>query len=228
MHYYQHNIGCYRRDTMHLTMLEHGVYRQLLDMYYLEESPIPNETKVVFRRLLARNQEEENTIVEILGEFFKPTPEGWIHTRCDEEIALFKAKADRARENGKRGGRPKSPPQDEETKEVISGLPKQNPEETQKKANSRTQELINSRTQEEKTVAPKAQPTPKLSDEEWLESLKGLYPHIDIEQESRKMDAWLSTRRGKQKTRRFVVNWLNRNDAPLQPQASTSPWASAF
>jgi uncharacterized protein YdaU (DUF1376 family) len=40
MHHYQHHIGDYRRDTMHLTLLEHGVYRQLIDLYYLQEKPL--------------------------------------------------------------------------------------------------------------------------------------------------------------------------------------------
>lgn len=86
MHYYQHNIGDYRRDTGHLSLLEHGVYRQLLDMYYLSESPIPRETQQVFRRLSARTQEEQNAVEIILNEFFLLTEEGWKHKRCDVEI----------------------------------------------------------------------------------------------------------------------------------------------
>lgn len=128
---------------MHLTLLEHGIYRQLLDWYYLEESSIPRETKEVFRRLLIRTEEEEKTAISILKEFFRETKNGWIHSRCDEEIAIFKGKSERAKENGKRGGRPKKP---RETKVVISGLGFGSDLETQKKANSLTQELINSNT----------------------------------------------------------------------------------
>ena len=83
MHYYQHNIGDYRRDTAHLSLLEHGVYRQLIDMYYLSESPIPKETQQVFRRLSARTQEEQNAVEIILNEFFSLSEDGWIHKRCD-------------------------------------------------------------------------------------------------------------------------------------------------
>jgi uncharacterized protein YdaU (DUF1376 family) len=124
MNYYSHNIGDYRRDTAHLSLLEHGVYRQLLDTYYLAEQKIPKETEVVFRRLCARTEEEKNAIISVLNEFFL-FDEGWIHKRCEDGIYDYKNKARRAQDNGKLGGRPPK------TKVVISGLSN----ETQEKAN---------------------------------------------------------------------------------------------
>ena len=124
MHYYQHHIGDYRRDTGHLSLLEHGVYRQLLDMYYLAELPIPEETEVVCRRLSARTDAEKTAVQTILNEYFY-RENGWRHKRCDDEIEVYVAKADNARMNGKLGGRPSK------TKVVISG----NPEQTDAKAN---------------------------------------------------------------------------------------------
>lgn len=124
MNYYSHHIGDYRRDTAHLSLLEHGVYRQLLDMYYLSETKIPEETEVVFRRLCARTEEEKTAVKTVLKEFFFFS-DGWIQKRCDEVITEYHDKADRARSNGKLGGRPSK------TKEVISGLP----EQTDEKAN---------------------------------------------------------------------------------------------
>ncbi len=46
---------------------------------------------------------------------------------------------------------------------------------------------------------------------------KNLYPGIDIDRELRKMDAWLLLPQNKQrrKTKRFIVNWLNKIDPPL-------------
>jgi uncharacterized protein YdaU (DUF1376 family) len=124
VNYYSHHIGDYRRDTAHLTLLEHGAYRQLLDMYYLSEEPIPAETDVVFRRLCARTDEEKNAVQTVLKEFFR-LENGWVHTRCDKEITEYQSKAERARSNGKLGGRPSK------TKVVISG----NPEASKTKAN---------------------------------------------------------------------------------------------
>lgn len=114
MHHYSHHIGDYRRDTMHLTLLEHGVYRQLLDMYYLSEKPITLETQTVFRGLCARTQDEQNTVELILKEFFTLTENGWVHARCDRELSIYHAKCERNREVGKQGGRPKK------TQTVIS------------------------------------------------------------------------------------------------------------
>jgi hypothetical protein len=61
----------------------------------------------------------------------------------------------------------------------------------------------------------------KLSDADWLESTKALYPGMNVDAELRKMDAWISTRPGKQKTRRFIVNWLNRVEMPVGKTDST-------
>lgn len=41
------------------------------------------------------------------------------------------------------------------------------------------------------------------------------YKHIDINKELGKMDAWLLANPGRQKTRRFIVNWLNKIDKPM-------------
>jgi len=105
MHYYQFNIGDYRADTAHLTLLEHGIYRQLLDWYYLDETPIPKETQVVYRRLSARTQDERDAVDSVLNDFFYLT-DAYHHQRCDDEIRQYKHKAKVNRENGKRGGRP--------------------------------------------------------------------------------------------------------------------------
>lgn len=56
-----------------------------------------------------------------------------------------------------------------------------------------------------------------LSDQNFILSLKKnpAYKGIDIDHEFSKMDAWLSTRPGRKKTRRFIVNWLNKIDKPV-------------
>ena len=52
----------------------------------------------------------------------------------------------------------------------------------------------------------------RLSDQEWEKTIREnvAYSGVDITSELAKMDAWLSTRPGRKKTRRFIVNWLNK------------------
>ncbi len=66
-----------------------------------------------------------------------------------------------------------------------------------------------------------------LSDDEWLISMRSnpAYKHLDLDQELGKMDAWLSTRPQKKRTRRFIVNWLNRVEKPMNGNAYRAPVA---
>jgi uncharacterized protein YdaU (DUF1376 family) len=150
MNFYKHHIGDYRRDTSHLTLLEHGAYRQLLDTYYLHEERIPLETDLVFRRLSARTEEEKQAVLTVLSEFFTRTDSGWMHTRCDAELEEYHAKVDIARLNGQLGGRPKK------TDPVISG----NPEETGSKANHKPRTI-----NQEKKTPQVAELFPDVSDQ---------------------------------------------------------------
>ena len=43
MNYYERHIGDYLKDTSHLSLLEHGVYTRLMDVYYTKETGIPKE-----------------------------------------------------------------------------------------------------------------------------------------------------------------------------------------
>ena len=101
MHYFQHNIADYRKDTMHLTLLEHGVYRQLLDQYYLNEKPLPLDLNRLFRLINARTENEQQAVKNIIDDFFTQTEDGFIHTRCDIEIQYFHARLETASKAGK-------------------------------------------------------------------------------------------------------------------------------
>lgn len=101
MHYYQHNIGDYARDTGHLSVIEHGVYRLLLDWCYLNEKPITTEQAT----RIARGYQLETQ--SVLSEFFQLESDGWTHKRVIKEIADYRVKAEKNRQNGSKGGRPK-------------------------------------------------------------------------------------------------------------------------
>ena len=57
-----------------------------------------------------------------------------------------------------------------------------------------------------------------LSDSDFINSLKTnvAYKGIDIDRELGKMDTWFLANPGRQKTRRFIVKWLNRIERPVE------------
>lgn len=170
MNYYSHHIGDYRRDTVHLSMLEHGAYRQLIDWYYLEETPIPKKTEVVFRRLCARTEDEKTAIQTVLNEFFNDTENGWVHARCDREIRDYQGKADRARNNGKLGGRPKK------TKEVIYGLSEETEQEPKQKLTNNHKPITNNHI---KTNRGSRLPTDWIAPQEFIDYCNKERPDLD-------------------------------------------------
>jgi uncharacterized protein YdaU (DUF1376 family) len=133
MFYYKHHIGDYRRDTGHLSLLEHGAYRQLLDLYYVDEKPIPNETDWVMRRLSAKTQVEKDAVLAVLSDFFTQNEAGWSHKRCDSEILAYEEKADQNQKNGKLGGRPKK--KAEINPEITQSVSNANPTQSENNLN---------------------------------------------------------------------------------------------
>ena len=73
----------------------------------------------------------------------------------------------------------------------------------------------------EEDGSPSAHPT----DIEFITSLKNnvAYKHIDVDTELAKMDAWLLVHKGRQKTRKFIVAWLNKIDKPFQSEPQPQP-----
>jgi len=56
----------------------------------------------------------------------------------------------------------------------------------------------------------------KITDEEFLQVLRLRYTWLDFDREMAKMDAWLLAHPGRMKTRRFIVNWLNKIEKPIE------------
>lgn len=147
MNYYQFHIADWALHTSHLTLEEEGVYRRLLDHYYDTESPIPEETQPVIRRLRLRGYEE--IVGLILEEFFILEADGWHNRRADKEIEAYQQKAEQARANGRKGGRPKKnnglgSEKPRETQPVNSGLQEKSGSKANQEPRTINQEPINS------------------------------------------------------------------------------------
>jgi len=90
VNFYEHHLGDYAKDTAHLSMLEDGAYRRLLDRYYATEQPIAEGQP--FRVARAHSRDEKAAVEAVLSEFFKLVDGYWHNDRADEEIAKFRAK----------------------------------------------------------------------------------------------------------------------------------------
>ena len=113
MHYYQFNIADYRKDTGHLTPVEHYIYRWLIDEYHLSEFPIENNMPRLLRRM-SLEEDDRHSLELILEEFFEGgcdddwegdtgnievyfskcryphLTQYWVHRRIDQDIEKYR------------------------------------------------------------------------------------------------------------------------------------------
>jgi uncharacterized protein YdaU (DUF1376 family) len=139
VNYYPHHIGDFNAGTVRMSQLERWIYRDMIEVYYDTEQPLPADVAAVCKKIGARGDEQRSIVAELLADKFTLEDDGHHHARCDEEIAEYHAKADTARQNGKKGGRPKKPnPNPEKPSGFLSGSDSvrlANPDETGSQAN---------------------------------------------------------------------------------------------
>ena len=95
MNFYSFHVGDYAAHTKHLTPIEDLAYRRMLDLYYTSEKPLPSEPEKVARLIGLRDYMQE--VSDVLSDFFVKSEEGHKSKRCDDEIATYRAKAERAK-----------------------------------------------------------------------------------------------------------------------------------
>ena len=105
MNFYKFHLGDYYKKTSHLSMLEDGAYRRLMDTIYLREGPLPADREQVHRLVKAFTKAEKTAVDSILAEFFVLTDAGYTNARCDEELAETRERSERARQSGLASGR---------------------------------------------------------------------------------------------------------------------------
>jgi len=107
MNYYQFHIGDFRSGTVNMSRQARWIYRDMLDIYYDTESPLPADIDVLLDMLGIESSDEKAIVEKHLRFKFSASEGGYTHEVCDKVIAEYRAKADVARVNGKLGGRPK-------------------------------------------------------------------------------------------------------------------------
>ena len=74
-----------------MSLLEHGIYGRLLDVYYTREAAIPDAQAA--RLIGARSKDEREALTAVLGEFFDLVDGMWHQSRCDAEIEAYLGKS---------------------------------------------------------------------------------------------------------------------------------------
>lgn len=158
MNFYKRHIGDYLKKTSHLSLLEHGIYNRLLDVYYTREDGIPEDQPA--RLIGARSPAEKQAVHSVLCEFFCLIDGVWRQDRCDEEIEAANEKAERNREVGKKGGRPRKLGSDTEPRNNPDGYfpePTNNPSQTPDSSNQTP--VTSKRGEESASTSPPDRPT---------------------------------------------------------------------
>lgn len=95
MNHYPHHLGDYAKDTLGLSMLEHGAYRLLLDAYYAaEEAPADDEVYAIAR---AGTPVERKAVEKVLKKF-EHRDGRYYHKRVEEELAAYRERSRMAAE----------------------------------------------------------------------------------------------------------------------------------
>ena len=97
MNYVQFHIGDWELGTRLLSPIEKGIYIDLLMLYYSTERPI---VRSYFERITKAYTDDERRAFDfVISEFFEEKEDGFHQRRCDEEIAAFHAKSEKARKS---------------------------------------------------------------------------------------------------------------------------------
>jgi len=106
MHYYKRNIGNYRRRTQHLSLLEHGIYNQMIDQYYLDEHALPADENRLFRMLSIKTKSEKNAARNVIADFFTLDGEFLTHPDCQKNVEAYQSLCQRNQQNAKAPRKP--------------------------------------------------------------------------------------------------------------------------
>lgn len=138
MNYYPFHIGDFRSGTVNMSRHARWIYRDMLDIYYDSEKPLPLDLDLLCDQVGAESEDERRIVERHLRFKFTKTEEGYRHDICDQVIADYHVKAETAKTNGKKGGRPKKAAATEEkpagfqsgSDQVSDGNPKETKSQT--------------------------------------------------------------------------------------------------
>ena len=144
MHYYKFNIGDFDKSTRHLSIIERGLFRDILDLYIKDEKPVTDNLKKLERLLCVKSKAEKEALQNVLDDFFVLTDDGYYSDYCQSILNDTTDRVEASRENGKKGGRPSKQTQSESKADVkqseSQSKPNENLDETQNKPSNNLDE----------------------------------------------------------------------------------------
>lgn len=202
-----------------LTLEEEGAYLRLLASCW-QHGSIPADPEKI-ARLIGKGSSTNLAIT--LASMFQPHPNNpslLVHDRLEREREKQDAWSEKCREGGKKSAEMRK--MGKGSSRVVEGLLEGS---SNKKATLQSSSTSTNNTSSNEEVGADRKKTYLLDEEFWAE-MRRHYPDIDVEAESRKMDAWLLARPGRKKTRQFVINWLNKVEPVLAPaKVEESKWS---
>lgn len=97
MKFWPRYVGDFKKKTAALSLLEKGVYTELLDFCYANESPLPAEASRIWSIVGAHTETEKRAVDVVLKMFFIKNGVGWENERAKEEIAKWHGKSAKAK-----------------------------------------------------------------------------------------------------------------------------------
>jgi uncharacterized protein YdaU (DUF1376 family) len=92
MNYYAHHLGDWARKCAHLTLIEEGAYRRMMDWCYAHEMPLPLSLADIYRHVRARSADERQAVKRVLDEFWTRENDGWHQPRLDLVLSSLSLK----------------------------------------------------------------------------------------------------------------------------------------
>lgn len=157
MHYYQHHIGDFIRDTARLSDSQCMAYLRMIWHYYETEQPIENDVDAIAFRFGANASD----VHQILKHYFFLHEGRWHNSRCDKEILAFRSKSEKAKESANARW---------ENAKAMRTHSERNADEPISDANHKP--ITNNHKPKDKSISAFAPPIPDELLKDWLEVRK--------------------------------------------------------
>lgn len=85
-----------------MSLLEHGIYRSLIDSYYLNEGGLLADDAKLMRTHSIRTADEQQAYKNVISDFFREDEGYYIHDKCDGVMGKIFDKSQKARESAQK------------------------------------------------------------------------------------------------------------------------------